>query len=259
MKKRQYLIFFFIVSCMLGFLIWMIYFQSDPQGYLSMEFVGQEIFKVDEEVDPISLVVASNSAKIIYPTVDTSSPGEKNLLFIAIDDNGKQKEFMKTIIVISPITQGESFDPKDYILESQDVYDGDLNPSISGEYDCTKAGTYTIDYQSENSSGLVSKAQLKLTVKEKEPIVTEKPSIPVSPSGNSSSTIQEVPKVEKPPVTVPPTPSYQGKRKWLLVEGYDFSSAQSACMEAGKQANRTYTCEVVWDEYGLAIGYQLLY
>ena len=271
MKKRQYLIFFSVVSCILGVMIWMIYFRADPQGYLSMEFVDQEVFKLNEEVDPITLVTASNSSRIIYPSVDTSTPGEKNLLFIAIDDNGKQKEFMKTIIVISPvppiltlkesevtITQGESFNPRDYVSESHDEYDGKLKPSISGEYDCSKAGTYTIDYQSENSSGLVSKAQLQLTVKEKEVVVTEKPS-QSSPSEHNSSHAQEVPKAEEPPVTAPQTPSYQGKREWLLVEGYSFTSAQSACMEAGKQSNQTYTCEVIWDDHGLAIGYQLLY
>lgn len=270
MKKRQYLIFVCLVSCMVVGLIWMIYFRTDKHEQLSIEFIEQETFKVNDKVDPVTLVAGSNSSKIIYPTIDTSSPGEKNLLYIAIDEGGKQKEFMKTIKVLSPapptltlkktavsIIEGDKFDPSDFILASYDEFDGDLKPVITGLYDCDKPGEYTIHYEVKNSSNLVSEATLQLSVKVKKPI-EEKPNTQ-TPSYNPNPSTQNPTPNSKPPVSAPSTPSYTGKTKWLLEEGYDFSSAQSACMAAGRQVQGEYTCEVIYDEYGLGIGYNLVY
>lgn len=270
MKKRQYLIFVAFVSCMIAGMIWMIYFRTDTHEQLSIEFIEQETFKVNDKVDPVTLVAGSNSSKIIYPTIDTSTPGEKNLLYIAIDESGRQKEFMKTIKVLSPvpptltlkktvvsITEGETFNPTAFVLASCDEFDGDLKPIITGLYDCDKPGEYTIHYEVKNSSDLVSVATLQLSVKAKKPI-EEKPNIQ-TPTNNPNPSAQNPVPDSKPPVSAPSTPSYAGKTKWLLEEGYDFSSAQSACMAAGRKVQGEYTCEVIYDEYGLGIGYNLVY
>lgn len=265
MKKHQYLIFLCFVLCILAGSIWMIYFRSDSNDQLLIEFIDQEIFKVNDKVDPVTLVAGSNSTNILYPTIDTSTPGEKNLLYIAVDDTGKQKEFMKTIKVVSPIpptlklkqtvitiSEGDDFMPADYIGECRDEFDGELKPVISGSYDCTKPGEYKIVYEVKNSSDLISKASLQLIVKNK--VVESKPTAP------TTNTQQSIPKNEtEPPVSAPSTPSYAGKTKWLLEEGYDFNSAQSACMAAGRQTQAEYVCDVIYDEYGLGIGYQLIY
>lgn len=266
MKKYQYLIFFCAVAGIIAGSIWMIYFRSEIDEQLSIEFIEQEVFKVNEKVDPVTLVAGSNSAKIIYPAIDTSTPGEKNLLYIAVDDSGKQKEFMKTIKVVSPvpptlklkqqvvsITAGDSFDPSHYILECCDDFDGDLKPVINGTYDCAKAGEYMIYYEATNSSGQTSKAALKLVVESK---AETKPVVPPVSTDQSTTADAAEP---NPPASTPVTPNNSGKTKWLLEEGYDFKSAQSACMAAGRQTQGEYVCDVIYDEYGLAIGYQLVY
>lgn len=268
MKKHQYVIFFLLVICLLGGMLWIHYLPSGAKEQLRIEFIERQDFLLNEEIEPLSLVASSNSAHILYPTIDTGTPGEKHLLYIAVSESGVQKEFLKTIIVKSPtppqlilkdtkvtIIQGEHFDPKDMIISASDAFDGELTPDIIGEFDCDKEGEYNIVYRVSNSSHLTSEVRLLLIVEKKEVKKEEAnpPTIPTQPSNQRPNDTPQTP-VEKPSA-----PIYQGKRKWLVSEGYDFKSAQSACMEAGKQTNQTYTCEVLWDEYGLAIGYQLLY
>ena len=68
---------------------------------LSITFKDTEKVKLDEKVDPVDLIRSTNSTKILYPTIDTSSPGVKKLLYIAVGEDGGQKEFMKEIRAVS--------------------------------------------------------------------------------------------------------------------------------------------------------------
>ncbi|MCR0291919.1 hypothetical protein MKC84_20535, partial [[Clostridium] innocuum] len=58
--------------------------------------------KLNEKIEPVDLIRSTNSTKILYPTIDTSSPGVKKLLYIAVGEDGEQKEFMKEIRVVAP-------------------------------------------------------------------------------------------------------------------------------------------------------------
>ena len=96
MYKKQYAVFFLVILAFCGLLSWYLFFRQPAKDELSIIFVDQEVFKVGEDIDPIDLVKSSSSAKILYPAIDSSSPGVKNLLYIAVGEHGEQKEFLDT-------------------------------------------------------------------------------------------------------------------------------------------------------------------
>ena len=180
MYKKQYAVFFLVILAFCGLLSWYLFFRQPAKDELSIVFVDQEVFKVGEDIDPIDLVKSSSSAKILYPAIDSSSPGVKNLLYIAVGEHGEQKEFLKTIKIIDPtppslelkeerveLTEGASFDPKAYIQKAEDAYDDELPVNITGEYDVDRPGTYTITYSITNSSDLTTRKELRLIINEK--------------------------------------------------------------------------------------------
>ena len=133
---------------------------------LSITFKDTEKVKLNEKIKPVDLIRSTTSVKILYPTIDTSSPGVKKLLYIAVGEDGGQKEFMKEIRVVAPtppvlqlkkdkveICVKEAFDARAYVKKAYSDYDGDLDVSIRGSFDVKKAGTYTITYQVKDSSG----------------------------------------------------------------------------------------------------------
>lgn len=269
MRKRQYVSFFIIVALLCAALTWFLFYQQPVKDELSITFTDQEIFKVGEEIDPVSLVRSSSSAKILYPKIDTSDPGEKQLLYIAVGEHGEQKEFLKTIRVVSPtppnlilkkdmvtITVGDPFDPDAYIREAKDAYDGKLQVKVTGKYDVHKAGSYTITYTAINSGGMETKKELKLIVKAKEqkeaaPKETEIGNVPETGTNDSKPDL----KPNKPNTS---SGSPDNGRIWYVKEGYDFEAARSDCMAAGKNVTGSYTCQVVTDENGLGKGYRLI-
>lgn len=267
MYKKQYAVFFLAILAFCGLLIWYLFFRQPTKDDLNIVFVDQEIFQVGEEIDPVDLVRSSSSAKIYYPTIDTTSPGVKNLLYIAVGEHGEQKEFLKTIKIVNPtppslelkdehveLTEGASFDPKTYIQKAEDAYDGELPVNITGKYDVDRPGIYTITYSVTNSSDLTTKKELRLTVKKKEQTSIDMPSS-TQPSVEVDGNVPETGTKDIPIQSNSPQPS---QREWYVSETYGFEAARTDCMNAGKQVNGTYTCEVIKDEYGIAKGYRLV-
>lgn len=265
MYKKQYAVFFLVILAFCGLLSWYLFFRQPAKDELSIIFVDQEVFKVGEDIDPIDLVKSSSSAKILYPAIDSSSPGVKNLLYIAVGEHGEQKEFLKTIKIIDPtppslelkeerveLTEGASFDPKAYIQKAEDAYDGELPVNITGEYDVDRPGTYTITYSITNSSDLTTRKELRLIINEKrKKETTDTDDLPARPSREDAV-------VPETGTTEQTRPTISTQREWYVSESYGFEAARADCMDAGKQGSGTFTCEVITDEYGIAKGYRLV-
>ena len=244
---------------------------------LSITFKDTEKVKLNEKIEPVDLIRSTTSVKILYPTIDTSSPGVKKLLYIAVGEDGEQKEFMKEIRVVAPtppvlqlkkdkveICVKEAFDARAYVKKAYSDYDGDLDVSIRGSFDVKKAGTYTITYQVKDSSGHTATKELRLIVKDKEeapkekepqhPQKTERPSTAQPPKEQDTMTGSALsPKVEKPQE---PAPSI-GVQTWLFANGESFSSALEKCNAAGAASGRRYQCDVLQDDAGIYTGYRL--
>ena len=270
MTKKQYAVFFAAIILICSLLTWYLLLRQPTKDELNITFVDKNTFKVGEEIDPVDLVKSSSSAKILYPTIDSSQPGEKNLLYIAVGEHGEQKEFMKKITIISvkppllklakeevTITEGDPFDPKEYIEKAVDTYDGELEVAISGNYDLNKVGTYTITYKVKNSSNLKTVKTLKLIVIAKkqnnnETSDKEEGSTVISDSSKETDS-QNVPETgtsNQPIIT---------QKQWYVAQGYGFEDARTDCMAAGKQSGAgTYSCKVIMDENGIAVGYELV-
>lgn len=246
--------------------------QSAEEDDLLIKFKDMSKFKVNEKVDPISLIESTNSTNILYPSIDTSTPGEKKLLYIAVGDQGQQKEFMKEIRVVDPapptlllkknkveIYVNSKFDPESYVKTASSNYDGQLPVKISGRYQLSIPGNYTINYQIEDSSGNKVTRNLDLIVKAKEKEKTEK-QIEIKENYQKSQS-QEPKKQNNPEIeekespSVPPTIS--GGQTWLFANGESFESAAAKCNAAGAASGRRYQCSVLQDDNGIYTGYQL--
>lgn len=277
MRKSQYITF---VLCVLLICLGCWYFlfpKPADKDDLSITFKDTEKVKLDEKVEPVDLIRSTNSTKILYPTIDTSSPGLKRLLYIAVGRDGEQKEFMKEIRVVAPkppvlqlkkdkveIYVKEAFDARAYVKKAYSDYDGDLDVSIRGSFDVKKAGTYTITYQVKDSSGHTATKELRLIVKEKEeapkekkpqhPQNAERPSTAQQPKEQDTTTGSALsPKAEEPQE---PAPSI-GVQTWLFADGESFSSALEKCNAAGAASGRRYQCDVLQDDAGIYTGYRL--
>lgn len=277
MRKSQYITF---VLCVLLICLGCWYFlfpKPADKDDLSITFKNTEKVKLDEKVEPVDLIRSTNSTKILYPTIDTSSPGLKRLLYIAVGRDGEQKEFMKEIRVVAPkppvlqlkkdtveIYVKEAFDARAYVKKAYSDYDGDLDVSIRGSFDVKKAGTYTITYQVKDSSGHTATKELRLIVKDKEeapkekkpqhPQKAERPSTAQPPKEQDTTTGSALsPKAEEPQE---PAPSI-GVQTWLFADGESFSSALEKCNAAGAASGRRYQCDVLQDDAGIYTGYRL--
>ncbi|MFQ9725364.1 MAG: immunoglobulin-like domain-containing protein [[Clostridium] innocuum] len=277
MRKSQYITF---ILCVLLICLGCWYFlfpKPADKDDLSITFKDTEKVKLNEKIEPVDLIRSTTSVKILYPTIDTSSPGVKKLLYIAVGEDGGQKEFMKEIRVVAPkppvlqlkkdkveIYVKEVFDARSYVRKAYSDYDGDLDVSIRGSYDVKKAGTYTITYKVKDSSGHTATKELRLIVKEKEeapkekepqhPQKEERPSTTQPPKEQDTTTGSAPdPEAEKPQE---PAPSI-GVQTWLFANGESFSSAQEKCNAAGVASGRRYQCDVLQDDAGIYTGYRL--
>ena len=279
MKKSQYMTFILCVLLICLGCWYLLFPKPADKDDLSITFKDTEKVKLNEKIEPVDLIRSTTSVKILYPTIDTSSPGVKKLLYIAVGEDGEQKEFMKEIRVVTPkppvlqlkkdtveIYVKEAFDARAYVKKAYSDYDGDLDVSIRGSFDVKKAGTYTITYQAKDSSGHTATKELWLIVKDKDkeeapkekepqhPQKTERSSTAQPPKEQDTTTgSASSPKAEKPQE---PAPSI-GVQTWLFANGESFSSALEKCNAAGAASGRRYQCDVLQDDAGIYIGYRL--
>lgn len=268
MHRKQYLVFFIAIALIGAVMTWLLFFTSIEKTMLNIKFVEKDTFKVGEDIEPLSLVESSSSTNILFPKIDTSRPGEKDLLYIAIGEHGEQKEFMKTIYIISPeppvlkltkdnveIFKGKSFEPKKFIKEAADKFDGNIlnEVKISGSYDTKTAGTYKITYELKNTSGMKTSKVLTLHVKEEKKTTIKKET--KKEQKNDSSNSHNVPETgTENKVEVENKPLQ--RTTWMFSEGYTFQSALNECSLEGSSSGGTWRCDVIY-QGDIAVGYQL--
>lgn len=267
MKKYQYFIFFILV-CLISGGVYLYLNRQTPNSNLMITF--KEIKKVETgtKIDPIDLIESTSSSQVLYPKIDTSTPGKKKLLFIAVGKSGYQKEFMTEIEVIDPtppelilskdevvITVGEKFDAKSYIQKAYDNFDGELHVDISKNFDANVVGNYVLTYKVEDSSGNISEKTLSLIVKEK----VVQPDLEKGKQNQSNSnekSNEAIPPIQQPKQTLPEQ-SYNGQSTWFFEDGYSAASAQSSCETAGINTGGRWSCSVIYNDLGIHIGYRL--
>lgn len=289
MKKRQYIVFIILVALFSAGLTWFLFFRPQAKDNLSIVFIDQDKFKVGERVDPVTLIKSSSSINILYPTINTDKPGEKHLAYIAVGENGTQKEFIKVIYVISPsapilelkkdtvtINVGEKIMLESYIQKAWDEFDGNLKAEIKGTYDAKKAGTYEILYKVKNSSGKETEKKLKLIVKTKEKeepkkdnskvndqaTTNEKQNVEQNENINQSSVNKnevQIPQRKPQESELPQNNSTigTGQREWMIEDGQSFDELRNSCMQEGAKSGASqYTCDLIYED-DIAVGYRL--
>ena len=280
MGKKQYLIFI-VICCLLSVgMAYFLFFQEEVQPSISLTFVDKNEFKVGEKIEPLSLIQSASSTKVLTPNVDTSTPGEKSLIYTVIDEEGHQKQFEKKITVVAiepPILQlkqekvileyGTSFDLKNNVKKAYDTFDKVLEPTITGTYNKEKEGTYNITYKLINSSGLSTQKTLTIIVKDKvvEETVPDKDKVVQKAETNTNAITnnneqQNVPDsgtTSKSESNQSQSNSYSGQTEFRFTEGSTFEQVRQQCMSAGQSSNRSYMCDVIYDGE-IAIGYRLI-
>ena len=124
--------------------------------------------------------------------VDTSKLGSQEIVVLVKDEFGKTHEYKIKVNVVdkeSPyihgvrdieITEGDSVDLlKDISVEDNSLEE--IEATVSGEYDTSKSGEYTIIYKASDSSGNETSKECKLVVKEKKNNYYPAPSAPSVP------------------------------------------------------------------------------
>lgn len=276
MKKSQYFIFFVMVV-MLSLGLWFFINRPGPtDGDLLITFKNVDKVKVGEKVQPISLVASSSSTNILYPKIDTSSPGKRILTYIIVGEHGKQKEFMLELDVVDPkppilelksdvvkIDVDDKFNPLDYVKESMDQFDGKLAVNIDGKYDVKLPGKYSLVYWIKNSSDNKVTKKLSLFVeqkKESKPIVERIPPSNEIHSENESNGNKTPTTPQKPPTSNENSSESNGnntQREFLVKNYASFDETLSACRVAGQGSGRTWNCVGIKGANGIYTGYQL--
>lgn len=284
MGKKQYLIFI-VICCLLSVVMaYFLFFKEDAQHTISLTFVDKGEFKVGEEIDPLSLIQSASSTKILTPSVDTSTPGDKSLIYTVIDEEGHQKQFEKKIKIVAiepPILQlkqekvileyGTSFDLKNNVKKAYDTFDKELEAIITGNYNKEKAGTYNITYKVTNSSRLSTQKTLTIIVKDKaveETVPDKDKDVQKTETNTNEITNNKANNNEKENVQDFSTTSnnesnqmqsnpYSGQTEFRFTEGSTFEQVRQQCMIAGQSSNRSYTCDVIYDGE-IATGYRLI-
>lgn len=277
-KKLQniLLMIFTAIICISG---WYIYQQYRPSAYdkLQISFEPVHELVLNTPVNAIELIKSTTADEVLVPDVDTSTLGRQQLIYQAVNADGETKSFALEVNIVSQlepvitlnsesvtITQGEMFDPLDYIISCIDETDGELQLSISADFDSDVPGTYTIEYMAKDQDGNEAKAKLQLIVVEKpviKPPVSDKPSNrppetpPSAPNANSEQ--REQPVEETQPHVKEPHENWRFYRE-PDDGGYSYQDAISACAALGKTKGN-YECIPYVDENGEPAGIQIYY
>ncbi len=136
-------------------------------------------FEINEEVMLFSLISENNKVEIISEDelIDTSSLGKKEITIKYKSDEGEKEQIVKINIIdtLAPsieytkeltTTEGIEID----LLNGVKVTDNsneDITPTIEGNYDINKEGTYNLKYVAVDSSGNKTEEEFVLKVNKK--------------------------------------------------------------------------------------------
>lgn len=277
-KKLQniLLIIFTAIICISG---WYIYRQNLPSAYDKLQIVFEPVHELvlNTSVNAIELINSTTADEVLVPDIDTSKLGRQQLIYQAVNKEGETKSFALEVNIVSrlepvitlsretvTITQGEPFDPLDYIISCIDETDGELQPSVSLDFDNDVPGTYTIEYMAKDQDGHEAKAKLQLVVNEK-PVV--KPQVSDKPSNRPPEAPSNAPNVEdeqqQQPVKETQPHAKEPHENWRFYRepedgGYSYQDAVSACAALGRTKGN-YECIPYTDANGEPAGIQIYY
>lgn len=153
-----------------------------------------------------------------------------------------------------------------------DVVDNyDLNPVIgfSGKYDLSVPGTYKVKINAKDTAGNKSSLNVEINVKDKDVEIIEKPVIVDKPGSGNSNNKPVVPgnpsvpdKPNKP--VIPSKPNIKpANKKFLFVDGYNFTTAKDACVSYRSEMMKNYighaACNTLKNENNEYIGYEAVF
>lgn len=187
-KIRAVVLLFLFIAVVIGAVnVWS--HEKKKNAIPTISLIGEENITLkmnDNYVDEGVTASRNNeditSSVVVEGNVDTSTPGEYKLKYMAYNEkNTDFAQIERTILVkdvIAPtitlkgkkeveISLNDTY--KDAGCTAEDNYDGDISSkvSITGEVDTKKEGEYTITYLVEDSSSNKAEATRKVTVKKK--------------------------------------------------------------------------------------------
>ena len=170
----------------------LIYIGSKP---LRIVFSEDDEVALFEGADSYDFVESIENGKIVTENerIDTSTVGERSIIFKVKPTFGPEKVFCRTIFVVDSEAPEISF--KDRIntdagkdvdllagVTASDNSGEDVAVSVEGEYDLGKAGEYTLKYVASDRSLNRTEEEFTLIVKEK------LPPPPIMPEGSAGET-----------------------------------------------------------------------
>lgn len=242
-----------------------------------IKFVKEHELLQGSNINAIELIDQTSAVEIITPELDTSKLGKQQLIYIAKDAEGYEKTFVLEINIVSQlepviklsadlvtITEGESFDPLDYLVSCTDETDGKLQPIITNDYNLDVPGAYDINYSAVDQDGHTASATLQLNVIEKpivkQPIVDKPSSRPTETPSNAHADKNE--QQEQPPKETQPHVK-EPYENWKFYReegdgGYSYQDAIKACADLGRTKG-SYECIPYTDANGEPAGIQIYY
>lgn len=254
-----------------------------------LELVSKSV-ELEAGADFIPAAYVSNydeTLNLILPEeaeVNTRIPGSYYLTYLI--SNGKQQTQKNIVINVVDTTkptiklktnnisvfEDEEVNAMDYVGEAFDAVYGDMKEKVTFKHEKTSDNKGKIIYTLVDESNNMTETELAIVYKKRPEPVVEKPIVEQQVIQNNTQSNQgtvTVPKEEintKPSQQlIPQTITVTAKDKYFPIEdNMTFDELRNICTAKGEQAisdrkaNR-YTCDVVTDEDGISIGYNLIF
>lgn len=181
-KEPQKNLSLIIVSCVIGIIliagliITLIIINSEPKVEIILS--DKLTYEINTEVKLLSLISSAEGIEILTKDeiINTSELGEKEIIIKYKNKRQKEKYFsfkIKIIDTTAPVIEAgdtitTNIGTKADLLKDVKVTDNSLEeiiPTIEGEYDFNKTGTYKLKYIAQDKSGNKGEKEFTLTVK----------------------------------------------------------------------------------------------
>lgn len=254
----------FIVLCLAAVIVtavFLFYSNKEKEAYnkIRLQFVKpQSSYEVGTNLNAYEFIKKTNAVDVDCPKIDTKKVGERSFIYVAYDEEGNHREFGLILNFIDPtppiltlkqteltITEGDSFNAKDYVQDAYDPIEGKLKVKIIKPKDYLSVGVHQITYQISDKNKNKVKAILTLTVKEK----AKEEQKPKGDDNNAIKPSNGPTEGETPPVV----PSGgKAPASFMFANGYTMpgagNSAYDACMSY--KGSAAGNCNPVFAEDG---------
>lgn len=176
----------FIVLCLAAVIVTAVFLylkEKEEAAYekIELQFImPQSSYEIGTKLNAYEFIKKTNAADVNCPKIKTNKVGERSFIYIAYDEEGNHREFGLILNFVDPtppvlilkqtevsITEGDSFNAKDYVQDAYDPIEGKLKVKIIKPKDYLSVGVHQITYQISDKNKNKVKVILTLTVKEK--------------------------------------------------------------------------------------------